>query len=47
MELAVVDSKSAVVGGADDIRIAAPEQYVSIFIGLSGLDGLRCNNVIS
>src|SRR5665213_4232072 len=47
MELAVVDFDPAVFGGAEDIGVTLPEQNVGMLVGSSGMDGLRCNNVIS
>jgi len=47
MEPAVIDSKPAIFRGADDVRVAMSKSDVGIVVHLSGLDGLRCNNVIS
>ncbi len=47
MELAVVDSKPAVLRCIEDIGVAVAEANVGMVVGLSRMDGLRRNNVIS
>ncbi len=47
MEPAVVDSQAAVIRGVEDIGIAVSKTNVGMIVGLSGVDGLRRNNIIS
>src|SRR5260370_34631640 len=47
MELAIVDPEPAVFHDIEDIRVALPKTTVGMVIGLSGMNGLRRNNIIS
>jgi len=47
MKSAVVDSQTSIVRGIEDVHIAMAEPDVRIFIGLSRMDGLRCNNIVA
>src|ERR1700686_619071 len=47
MELAVVDPDPAVLRGVEDIGVALAKTNVGMVVGFPGVDGLRCNNIIS
>jgi hypothetical protein len=47
MEPAVVNLESAIFRGAEDIRVALPEPNIRVVVGLSCVDRLRGNDVMS
>jgi hypothetical protein len=46
MELAVVDSNPAVLRCVEDIGVTLPKANIGMIVGPSGMNRLRCNNVI-
>ena len=47
MEPAIVDSQATFIRGIEDIGIAVSKTNIAVIVGLSGVDGLRRNNIIS
>ena len=47
MEPAVIDPQPPVVGGIQYFGVAMPDADVGMIVGFAGMDGLRCNNVVS
>src|SRR5580692_886711 len=47
MEPAIVDPQAAVIRGIEDVGVAVSKKNIAVIVGLSGMDGLRCNDVIS
>src|SRR5258708_34014011 len=47
MELAIVDPEPALFGGIEDICVALPKTNIGVIVCLSGMNGLRRNNIIS
>src|ERR1700735_2937248 len=47
MELAIVDPQATVIRGLEDIGIAVSKTNIVVIVSLSGVDGLRRNNIIS
>src|SRR6266480_6890291 len=45
VEPAVIDSKSAIFRSAEDFRVAVSKPNVGVIVGLTGVDGLRRNDI--
>ena len=47
MEPAVVDPQPPVLGGIQYSGVTMPDADIGMVVGFAGMDGLRCNNVVS
>lgn len=47
MEHAVVDPEPAILHGTENLGVAMAKANLQMIIEFSGVDGLRCNNVIA